>query len=225
MYNKNEKDFLNKITHQFLQNDIGIDELEQLKNVIQYHQYIYYVENNATISDIQFDLLFKKLIDLENSNPSRITTNSPTQRVGNSLHNTFQETVAHLVPMLSLENSYNATDLLDFERKVKEYANIEEVAYCVEPKFDGASISLVYENNQLLRAITRGDGIVGEDITQNIKLIKSIPIHINLKKYGIKQMEIRGEVLYFKDKFNAINEQLIKQAITNISKPPKCRCW
>ena len=219
MYNKNEKEFLNKITHQFLQNDIGIDELEQLKNVIQYHQYIYYVENNATISDIQFDLLFKKLIDLENSNPSRITTNSPTQRVGNSLHNTFQETVAHLVPMLSLENSYNATDLLDFERKVKEYANIEEVAYCVEPKFDGASISLVYENNQLLRAITRGDGIVGEDITQNIKLIKSIPIHINLKKYGIKQMEIRGEVLYFKDKFNAINEQLIKQQLPTLANP------
>jgi DNA ligase (NAD+) len=110
--------------------------------------------------------------------------------------------------MLSLENSYNAADLIDFDRKAIEGAGNEKLTYCVEPKFDGASISLVYENDLLLRACTRGDGVAGEDITQNIKQIKSIPLSIPLADYGIKQIEIRGEVIMSKNSFAAFNEKL-----------------
>jgi DNA ligase (NAD+) len=110
--------------------------------------------------------------------------------------------------MLSLENSYNADDLIDFDRKATEGAGYEKLTYCVEPKFDGASISLVYENDLLIRACTRGDGVAGEDITQNIKQIKSIPLSIPLGEYGIKQIEIRGEVIISKDAFAAFNEKL-----------------
>jgi DNA ligase (NAD+) len=107
-----------------------------------------------------------------------------------------------------LENSYNADDLIDFDRKATEGAGYEKLTYCVEPKFDGASISLVYENDLLIRACTRGDGVAGEDITQNIKQIKSIPLSIPLAEYGIKQIEIRGEVIMSKDAFAAFNEKL-----------------
>jgi DNA ligase (NAD+) len=138
--------------------------------------------------------------------------------VGNSLNNSF-ETVAHLVPMLSLENSYNAADLIDFDRKAKEGAQLETLEYCVEPKFDGASISLLYENDLLVRACTRGDGIAGEDITNNIKQIRSIPLSIPLLANGIQQMEIRGEVIMSKKSFIDFNQKLKEKQIAPLANP------
>jgi hypothetical protein len=136
--------------------------------------------------------------------------------VGNSLNNSF-ETVAHLVPMLSLENSYNAEDLNDFHRKACEGALLDSITYCVEPKFDGASISLIYENDLLVRACTRGDGVAGEDITQNIKQIKSIPLSIPMLALGIQQMEIRGEVIMSKKSFDDYNEKLKANNIEKVN--------
>jgi DNA ligase (NAD+) len=175
------------------------NELEQfcddLKAVINFHDKKYYVDADSVISDYDYDLLFKKLKQLEDENPNLITADSPTQRVAKGLNNEFA-TVAHLVPMLSLENSYNITDLQDFDTQVKkalsENANIE---YIAEPKFDGSSIALVYENDLLVRAATRGNGVEGDEITQNAKAIKSIPLKANFSQYGISKIEIRGEVI------------------------------
>ncbi|MFN5987236.1 MAG: NAD-dependent DNA ligase LigA, partial [Chitinophagaceae bacterium] len=138
--------------------------------------------------------------------------------VGNSLNQQF-ETLPHLVPMLSLENSYDADDLNDFDRKAKEGAQLDNINYCVEPKFDGASISLVYENDMLVRACTRGDGVAGEEITQNIKQIRSIPLSIPLSSYGILQMEIRGEVIMSKKSFDDFNQKLIAKQLPPLANP------
>jgi DNA ligase (NAD+) len=117
--------------------------------------------------------------------------------------------VEHLVPMLSLENSYNAADLLDWDRKCREQSADALLEYTVEPKFDGASISLVYEASQLQRAATRGNGVQGDEITRNAMQIRSIPLKVNMSQYGIRQMEIRGEVVIHKQKFQEYNQKLI----------------
>ncbi len=106
--------------------------------------------------------------------------------------------------MLSLENSYNEEDLLDWDRKARKVQDLDTIEYCVEPKFDGASISLIYENDQLLRGVTRGDGIEGDDITTNIKQVRSVPLSANFSKYGVQQIEIRGEVLMSKPNFKKV---------------------
>jgi DNA ligase (NAD+) len=170
------------------------------------------------ISDYEYDILYQKLLQQEAAAPALITKDSPSQRVGNSLNNNF-ETVPHLVPMLSLENSYNAEDLNDFDRKAQEGALLESITYCVEPKFDGASISLIYENDLLVRACTRGDGVAGEEITQNIKQIRSIPLSIPLSSYGIQQMEIRGEVIMSKKSFADFNEKLKAKQLATLANP------
>ena len=133
-----------------------------LRRVLQFHEYRYYVLNDPLISDAEYDKLYRQLEKIENDNPELITPSSPTQRVGSSLNASFN-TVAHLVPMLSLENSYNAEDLIDWDRKAKEAAGNDLLEYCVEPKFDGASISLIYEDDFLVRGATRGNGVEGDD--------------------------------------------------------------
>ena len=127
--------------------------------------------------------------------------------------------VQHLVPMLSLENSYNADDLVDFDRKAKELSGLSKIEYCVEPKFDGASISLIYENDMLARGATRGDGEVGDEITMNIKQIRSVPLSAKFSGYGIEQIEIRGEVLMNKNNFKAYNDALIEEGIPPLANP------
>src|SRR5690606_21593422 len=123
-----------------------------------------------------------------------------TQRVSKGLIKDFPK-VQHLVPMLSLDNSYNAADLIDFDRKARDLSKLPVIEYCVEPKFDGASISLIYENDLLVRGATRGDGVVGDDITTNIRQIRSVPLSANFSSFGIQQIEIRGEVLMNKNHF------------------------
>lgn len=168
---------------------------EELKTVINFHDKKYYVDASPLITDYDYDRLFKKLISIEEENPNLVTSDSPTQRVAKGLNNEFQ-TVQHLVPMLSLENSYNIEDLNDFDRKVKEaLTQYTPVEYIAEPKFDGSSIALVYENDKLVRAATRGNGVEGDEITANAKAIKSIPLKADFSKYGIHKIELRGEVL------------------------------
>jgi DNA ligase (NAD+) len=202
----------------FSEGEITSENVEELRNILRFHEHRYYVESDPLITDGEYDNIFKKLEKFEAANPSLITTDSPTQRVGVGLIKNFPK-VQHLVPMLSLDNSYNADDLIDFDRKVRELSGIESIEYCVEPKFDGASISLVYENDTLLRGITRGDGEIGDDITPNVHQIRSVPISAKLSSYGIEQIEIRGEVLINKNNFAKYNEGLIEEGLPPLANP------
>jgi DNA ligase (NAD+) len=202
----------------FADGEITADNVEELRNILRFHEHRYYVESDPLITDGEYDTIFKKLEKFEKENPSLVTADSPTQRVGAGLIKNFPK-VQHLVPMLSLDNSYNADDLIDFDRKVRELSGIENIEYCIEPKFDGASISLVYENDTLLRGITRGDGEVGDEITANIHQIRSIPINAKLSDYGIEQIEIRGEVLINKNNFAKYNEGLIEEGLPPLANP------
>ncbi len=197
---------------------VDLSNIEALKAIILFHEYHYYVLSEPKISDFDFDKLYKLLEKIELEKPLLKTADSPTQRIANGLNDGF-ENVQHLVPMLSLANSYNAEDLIDFDRKAKEASGLLEIEYCVELKFDGASISLIYEHDTLVRAATRGDGVAGDDITTNIKQIRSIPLKANFSKYGIEQIEIRGEVIMTKESFSRYNEWLTQQDLPNVSNP------
>lgn len=199
-------------------NEVNKRNAEELRNCLRFHEYRYYVQNDPLISDFEYDSIYKLLEKFERENPDAVTKDSPTQRVGKGLIKDFPK-VPHLVPMLSLDNSYNAEDLLDFDRKVRELSGLELVEYCVEPKFDGASISVIYENNHLGRGATRGDGEVGDDITPNIKQIRSVPLSAKFSEYGIEQVEIRGEVLMNKNNFKAYNDALIEEGIPPLANP------
>lgn len=198
------------------ENDLA--DIESLRDVLKFHEYRYYVQNDPLISDREYDSLYKLLEKFEKENPALVTPDSPTQRVGAGLIKDFAK-VEHLVPMLSLENSYDADDLLDWDRKVRELSGPGNVEYCVEPKFDGASISLIYDDDFLARSATRGDGVVGDDITLNTKQIKSVPLSARFSAYGMDQVEIRGEVLINKNNFKAYNDKLIEEGIPPFANP------
>lgn len=186
--------------------------------MLRFHEHRYYILNDPLLSDFEYDQLFKALEKIEKENPTLISPDSPTQRVAHELTREFP-TVQHLVPMLSLDNSYNADDLLDFDRKVRELSGLEQISYCVEPKFDGGSISLIYENDQLVRAATRGDGVAGDEVTINIRQIHSVPLTAPFSKFGIQQAEIRGEVLMNKENFSRYNQSLTAQGLAPLANP------
>ena len=192
--------------------------IESLREVLRFHENRYYVKNDPLISDYEYDILYKALEKIEQENLLLITPDSPTQRVGKGLVKDFPK-VNHLVPMLSLENSYNAADLLVWDRKAKELSGLDTIEYCIEPKFDGASISLIYEDNMLERAATRGDGVTGDEITINTKQIKSVPLSAKFSQYGIDQIEIRGEVLINKKNFEAYNVKLMEEGVPPLANP------
>lgn len=221
MYTTQQIQLFQQLSSSFLQEknvDNVIPKIEELRNTLRFHEYRYYVQNEPLISDYEYDQLYKLLEKIEATHPQLITKDSPTQRVGSSLNDGFA-TVQHLVPMLSLENSYNADDLNDFDRKAREASSLDEIEYCVEPKFDGASISLIYENDLLVRATTRGDGVAGDDITNNIKQIRSIPLSAPFSQYGIQQIEIRGEIIMTKESFDKYNESLTQQGLPTVANP------
>ena len=161
-----------------LQQESPDEQINKLRRLIEYHEYRYYILNDPIISDPEYDRLYKMLEKLETEHPELITPESPTQRVSSDLSSDFPS-VEHLTPMLSLANSYNEEDLVEFDAQVKRYLNIpeeEDIEYAVEPKFDGGSIAVVYEDGRLLRAATRGNGILGEEMTNNARAIRSIPL-------------------------------------------------
>ncbi len=200
------------------QDQAGPDMLPALRDVIRFHEHRYYVENDPLIADVEFDRLYKALEKLEKAHPSLVTPDSPTQRVASGLTESFLST-PHLVPMLSLDNSYDQEDLLEWDRKARTLAQLPAITYCVEPKFDGASISLVYENDQLVRAVTRGNGIEGDDITNNIRQIRSVPLSARFSDYGLQLVEIRGEVLMNKVRFKEYNDMLTAQQLPPLANP------
>lgn len=195
-----------------------LKDVDELREVLSFHEHRYYIQNDPLISDFEYDSLYKQLEALEKENPDLVVPHSPTQRVAQGLTKDFP-TVQHMVPMLSLDNSYNKEDLVDFDRKARELTGLSEIEYCVEPKFDGASISLIYEDNLLTRGATRGDGVHGDDITPNIKQIRTIPLSARFSDYGLQTVEVRGEVLINKDNFKKFNEGLVEQGSAPLANP------
>jgi DNA ligase (NAD+) len=194
------------------------DHAAQLREIIQYADWKYYVQDDPVLSDFEYDTLFKRLKQLEELHPELISKDSPTQRVAQGLSDKFPS-VSHLVPMLSLDNTYNADDLKDWDRRCRELAETDAIEYCVEPKYDGAGISLVYENGQLSRGATRGDGVMGEEITTNIRQIKAIPLSASFMQDGVNQIEIRGEVVIHKNVFEAFNKQRVAEGLAPLANP------
>jgi len=179
-------------------------DLPVLEDLVRFHEYRYYVLNDPLISDFEYDRLYKLLEALEKKHPASASPTSPTKRVSSDLTEDFA-TVTHLIPMLSLDNSYDAEDLNKFDTQVRKLTERENITYTVEPKFDGGSIALIYENDLLVRAATRGNGEMGEEITIQSRTIKSLPLEAAFSSKGIYRAEVRGEAVISKDRFKAIN--------------------
>lgn len=178
---------------------------DELKKIISQHDYKYYVLDQPTITDYEYDILFTELLKLEKEDPTLDLSDSPSQRVGGQPLGAFEK-APHRLPMLSLANSYSAEDIFEFDQRVKKFLNSDnDVEYLCEPKFDGLSMEIIYEQGQFVKALTRGDGTVGEDVTQNIKTIKSIPLKLPTS-LPPDLLEVRGEVLIQKEDFAKLNE-------------------
>jgi DNA ligase (NAD+) len=190
-----------------------IEEVEKLRELIRKYDYYYYVLNNPLVSDAEYDELKRRLIELEKKYPELITPDSPTQRVGAPPRKEFPN-VQHSIPMLSLEDARNEEEIREiYERIIKLVGR--NVEFCIEPKFDGTSLELIYENGVLVRAVTRGDGYVGEDVTPNARTIRTVPLRL----FEDVSMEIRGEVVISKENFRKLNEELINKGEKPFANP------
>jgi len=202
-------------------------KIESLRHKIRHHEYLYYVLDQPEISDLDFDKLMQQLKDLEGENPSLITPDSPTQRVGGKPREGFVK-VRHSSPMLSLDNTYSEEELRAWERRVHELTGQSNVDYVGELKLDGMSLALSYEGGRLSRGVTRGDGTVGEDVTLNVRTVRSIPLSIakeKLKKAGIPpDFEVRGELLMPTAAFKKVNEERERKGLPTFANPPQFYC-
>jgi DNA ligase (NAD+) len=201
--------------------DVG-KKIEALREKIRHHEYLYYVLDQPEISDADFDKLMRELKELEAQHPELLTADSPTQRVGGKPREGFVK-VRHSSPMLSLDNTYNEEELRDWERRVHELSGRSDVDYVCELKLDGMSLALIYEDGKLLRGITRGDGTVGEDVTLNVRTVRSVPLSISkekLKKAGIPaDFEVRGELLMPTAAFKKVNEERERKGLATFANP------
>ena len=185
-------------------------EIAELREKLRYHEYRYYVLDEPEISDAAYDRLMERLKELEAAHPELVTPDSPTVRVGGAPREGFQ-TVRHARPMLSLDNAFSYDALREWDRRVREGSGKEKIEYIAEHKFDGLSISLQYQDGVLVRGVTRGDGTTGEDVTPNVKTIRSVPLRVDaaaLKKAKLRvDFEVRGEVIMTRKAFEALNRQ------------------
>jgi len=196
--------------------------IESLRDEIRHHEYRYYVLDDPEVSDAQFDALMNELKGLEASHPELIIPDSPTQRVGGKPREGFVK-VAHSIPMLSLDNAYSEEELRNWERRVHELSGRKDIGYVCELKLDGMSLALRYEDGKLVRGVTRGDGTTGEDVTANVRTVRSIPLSIapeKLQQAGIPpQFEVRGEMLMPVASFKKMNEEREKQGLSMFANP------
>jgi len=204
----------------------AIARIQKLREQINYHNYRYYVLDNPEISDAEYDRLFDELLELERKHPELITSDSPTQRVGATPLEEFK-TVRHSLPMLSLNKATVEAEFLDFHRRVLELsgAGADRIRYTVEPKFDGLAVELVFNNGIFALGSTRGDGVVGEDVTLNLRTIRSIPLRL-MGKPNPDLIEVRGEVVMNKEDFERLNrnrEQMGEPLFANRGMPPPDR--
>jgi DNA ligase (NAD+) len=197
-------------------------QIEKLRDEIRKHEYLYYVLDEPEISDLKFDRMMKELQQLEAAHPELVTPDSPTQRVGGAPRKGV-ETRRHSPPMMSLDNTYSMEELEEFDRRVRELSGRERIDYVTEHKFDGLSMSLVYESGVFARGVTRGDGTTGEDVTANVRTIRSIPLRVDaaeLKKLRLPaDFELRGEIIMPLSAFQALNEKQEEQGGKRFSNP------
>lgn len=191
---------------------------ETLKKQINRHDHLYHVLDRPEISDLEYDALFRELIDLEKSENGLDLSDSPSQRVGAKPLDIFRK-ISHRVPMLSLANTYSPEEITEFDQRVRKFLNDEsDVEYFCGPKFDGLALELVYENGLLTTAITRGDGMVGEDVTANVRTIRSIPLRLNMENPPAL-LEVRGEALMMKADFARLNESQQEEGLPTFANP------
>ena len=187
----------------------AIQRINSLREQIEHHNYLYYVQNTPAISDREYDLLMRELQELEERHPHLVIPSSPTRRIGEKLTEGFK-TVVHDIPMLSISNTYKAEELKEFDERIKRFLDLpmsHDLEYVVELKIDGVSIAVIYEESQLSRAATRGDGIRGDDVTVNVRTIRNIPLRLRNAPAKGKILEVRGEVYLPRDAFEKLNEE------------------
>src|SRR5436189_6310772 len=188
----------------------------QLRQELEEHNRRYYEEAAPTISDREYDRLYQELVDLEARFPALVSPDSPTQQVGGKPLKAF-EPVAHLVPMLSLDNTYSEEEVKNFYARIQRLLPNEKIPVVIEPKVDGVAVSLIYENGRLRQAATRGDGNVGDNITQNVRTIRSVPER--LRGAAPKLLEVRGEVYMDKQGFEKLNDERRKAGLLLFANP------
>ncbi|MDP3011819.1 MAG: hypothetical protein Q8N27_03800, partial [Candidatus Hydromicrobium sp.] len=215
------EEFLNIDIKNIIKDDAKLI-VEGLRNELAKHNYYYYIKDNPIISDHQYDMLLRNLSMLEKKYPELITEDSPTQRIGAPLEGGFS-TVEHGERMLSLQDAFSYQELKDFLARV--YKDLErgenEVEFICELKIDGSAVSLVYEDGRFVRGATRGDGVLGEDITSNLKTIRAIPLRL-FRRAGVKipsRLEVRGEVYLAKDEFKRINTEREEEGLATFANP------
>src|SRR6266704_58613 len=197
-------------------------KIENLREKIRHHEHLYYVLDAPELSDADFDRLMQELKKLEAANPELITPDSPTQRVGGKPREGFVK-IVHSRPMLSLDNAYNEQELRDWDRRARELAGSERIEYVCELKLDGMSMALTYEQGRLLRGVTRGDGSIGEDVTSNVRTMRSVPLTViaaAIKKAGVPaDFEVRGEIIMPLAAFAAMNAERERQELSKFANP------
>jgi len=191
--------------------------IQKLKAQIIKHSDAYYIDDTPTITDASFDLLYKELVDIERQFPLLVKIDSPTQRVGGKAKIAFSQ-ITHEKPMLSLSNAFDSKDLEVFDKRICDELGLKEVKYAVEPKFDGLAVTIHYIDGALKMAATRGDGNTGEDVTHNIKTIKSLPLKLSAQNHA-NRIEIRGEVLIHKDDFDKLNQEQKESGLKMFANP------
>lgn len=198
------------------------DKIEKLREEIRHHEYLYYGLDAPELSDADFDLLMQQLKKLEAAHPELVTPDSPTQRVGGKPREGFVK-VDHSRPMLSLDNAYNEQELRDWERRVRELAETDKIEYVCELKLDGMSMALTYSKGKLARGVTRGDGSTGEDVTSNVRTMRTVPLTVSaaaLKKAGVPpDFEVRGEVIMPLESFAKMNDDREEQGLARFANP------
>jgi len=192
-------------------------EIEQLRRELARHIINYHVLDRPAISDAEYDSLYARLVELERLHPEWVATDSPTQRVGATPAKDFPP-VAHRVPMLSLANAYSEDELRDFDRRMRDLLGQDAIVYVAEPKLDGLSVELVYENGLFVRGSTRGDGATGEDVTANLRTIRSIPLRLGVDAPPAL-LEVRGEVYIETQAFRSVNERRAADGLPLFANP------
>jgi len=201
--------------------DVDIDRvaarIAELRQKIEYHNYLYYVKDASEISDAEYDRMFRELLELEKAHPELASPDSPTQRVGGEPLERFNK-VEHRAPMLSLANAFSEEELRAFNTRIAKLLERDEIAYVTEMKIDGVAMALTYEKGRFVRGATRGNGIVGEDVTANLRTVKQVPLRLTDADH-IPLVEVRGEVYLPLSAFNAMNEERADQGLAVYANP------
>ena len=192
--------------------------IAELRQKLEYHNYLYYVQDSPEITDAEYDRMFRELFELEKAHPELASPDSPTQRVGGEPLERFTK-VQHHAPMLSLANAFSEDELRAFNRRVSGLLDREDIAYVTELKIDGVAMALTYKNGRFVRGATRGNGVIGEDVTANLKTVKQIPLRLKAGGELIPEMEVRGEVYFPLSAFNALNEERADQGLSQFANP------